>query len=146
MSQNKNDGWNNAKCTHVCATTAVFTVVYHRSYFTLSMFVVLIEQLIQTIESHKNIILQSYNYSKPLQGSLGCSCYLPLYNRDTFCFLLFSLAAQFFAMNPFEPWTTPDKVERVRYLTFWYNLKLKNCSTNTAASTANILKQCVFSK
>ncbi|XP_037110776.1 NADH dehydrogenase [ubiquinone] 1 alpha subcomplex subunit 9, mitochondrial isoform X1 [Syngnathus acus] len=25
---------------------------------------------------------------------------------------LFHLAAQFFALNPFEPWTTPDKVER----------------------------------
>ncbi|CAF98876.1 unnamed protein product, partial [Tetraodon nigroviridis] len=25
---------------------------------------------------------------------------------------LYRLAAQFFAMNPFEPWTTPDKVER----------------------------------
>ncbi|XP_061532333.1 NADH dehydrogenase [ubiquinone] 1 alpha subcomplex subunit 9, mitochondrial [Phycodurus eques] len=25
---------------------------------------------------------------------------------------LFLLAAQFFALNPFEPWTTPDKIER----------------------------------
>lgn len=39
----------------------------------------------------------------------------------TSVFFLFSLAAQFFAMSPFEPWTTPDKIERVRKPTFWYN-------------------------
>lgn len=33
-------------------------------------------------------------------------------------FFLFSLVAKFFAMNPFDPWTTPDKVDRVRNQNF----------------------------
>lgn len=35
-----------------------------------------------------------------------------------------SLTAQFFAMSPFEPWTTPDKVERVRHPTFGSNVEV----------------------
>lgn len=35
-----------------------------------------------------------------------------------------SLAAQFFAISPFEPWLTPDKVERVRYKALGLNVRM----------------------
>lgn len=54
-------------------------------------------------------------------GSLKCSCLfvLPsvcLYNDSTYACTIFhgySLLARIFEMNPFEPWMTRDKVDRV---------------------------------
>lgn len=63
-----------------------------------------------------------------LNSSLGCSCYIPLHTQLYLLFLFlqffFSLASKFFSMSPFEPWTTPDKVDRVRKPRFWKNFLL----------------------
>lgn len=53
------------------------------------------------------------------------SLLLLLFTSDQPLIYLFSLAAHFFAMNPFEPWTTPDKVERVRArFLFFFSISL----------------------
>lgn len=48
--------------------------------------------------------------------------YTTVHGCDDFSSFINSLAAQFFAISPFEPWLTPDKVERVRYKTLGLNL------------------------
>lgn len=59
----------------------------------------------------KTFPYRTTSYQKLYKGAVV------LYHCTVMCWLLFfllSLAAQIFSMNPFEPWTTPDKVERVR--------------------------------
>lgn len=72
--------------------------------------------------------------------SLAIGCYFFLFFSFSLQLCMFvipfssfinSLTAQFFAMSPFEPWTTPDKVERVRHPTLGSNVEVGWNETNS---------------
>lgn len=72
--------------------------------------------MIEHVKQKYNPLIEIFPYR--VKNSWVQLLYTTVQSCDGFCFFLFSLAAQFFAMSPFEPWTTPDKVERVRKPTF----------------------------